>query len=130
MKNIAIVTMNPNELPNVSGKKTVFTPENEKICKTVDAQVVQIPSYVNFGDDVVKLFMHLDTKLPEKPEFQNMLQFVYFSHMAAFYLSQQDYDQVIFEDPDLRDKVLLQFHNEAHYAGKVALECCDKCNQS
>jgi len=130
MKNIAIITMNPNDLPSIPGQKTVFTPENNDICETVDTQVVQIPSYVHFGDDVVKLFMHLDTKLPEKPEFQNMLQFVYFSHMAAFYLSQQDYDKVIFEDPDLRDKVLLQFQNKAHYAGKVALECCDKCNQS
>jgi len=130
MKNIAIITMNPNEIPNVSGQKTIFTPADENICETTDTQVVQIPSYINFGDDVVNLFMHTDTKLPEKPEFQNMLQFVYFSHMAAFYLSQQDYDQVIFEDSDLRDKVLLQFQNKAHYDGKVALECCDECNQS
>lgn len=121
MTNIAIITMNPLELPAIDGQKTIFTPENKCVEETTDTKVIKIPSYVNFGDDVVNLFMHLDTRLPEKPEFQNMLQFVYFSHMVAFYLSQQDYDRVIFEDHDLQDKILLQFKNREHYDGRVEL---------
>jgi len=121
MKNIAIITMNPTAIPNVNGQKTIFTPESKHVQETPDTQVVKIPSYINFGDDVVNIFMHLNTKLPEKPEFQNMLQFVYFSHMVAFYISLQNYDEIIFEDSDLRDKVLLQFKNKERYADRISL---------
>jgi len=121
MKNIAIVAMDFDNIPQNCGSKTIFTLEGQTIETTSDTKIIEIPSYVKFGDDVVNLFKHLNTFLPKKPEFQNMLQFVYFSHMVSFYLSLQSYDEVIFEDSDLRDKILLQFDNEKRYAGKTSL---------
>jgi len=121
MKNLAIVVMDITNVPKIDGPKTIFTLEGQQPTQNETTKTIEIPSYVKFGDDVVNLFKHLNTKLPEKPEFQNMLQFVYFSHMTAFYLSQQNYDEIIFEDGDLRDKILLQFDNRKRYAGKTDL---------
>lgn len=121
MENIAVITMNPSALPEITGTKTIFTPENEYLPETADTKIIKIPSYVNFGDDVVNIFMYLNLKLPERPEFQNMLEYVYFAHLVAFYLSLQDYDRLFFEDSDLRDKILIQFKNREHYLGKTAL---------
>jgi len=121
MKNTAIIVMDLKHVPIIDGPKTIFTLEHQKFTQIDDTKIIKIPSYIMFGDDVVNLFVHLNTKLPQKPEFQNMLQFVYFSHMVAFYISQQDYSEVIFEDDDLREKVLLQFDNKKRYTGKTSL---------
>lgn len=121
MKNTAIVTMNINDVPKLDGLKTIFTPEGQKAISMDETTIIHIPSYVHLGDDVVNLFMHLNAELPKKTEFQNMLQYVYFSHMVAFCLSQREYDQVIFEDKDLRDKILLQFNNQERYQNRISL---------
>lgn len=121
MENIAVITMNPATLTENVSDKTLFTPESKFFPEINAEKIIKIPNYVNFGDDVVNIFMNLNVKLPEKPEFQNMLDYVYFSHLVAFYLSQQDYDKLLFEDSDLRDKILVQFKNQKHYLGKTAL---------
>ena len=128
MNNLAIVAMDSNNIPESNDPKTIFTLEGQPLRKTATTKIIEIPTYVSFGDDVVNLFLHSNANLPEKPEFQNMLQFVYFAHMTAFYLSQQNYDEVIFEDRDLREKILLQFDNRKRYSGKTSLLLDDSQN--
>lgn len=113
--------MNINDVPQIDGLKTIFTPEGQTAAPMEETTIIHIPSYVHLGNDVVNLFMHLNAELPQKTEFQNMLQYVYFSHMVAFCISEREYDQIIFEDKDLRDKILLQFHNQERYENRVSV---------
>ncbi len=121
MKQIAIITIDATKVKAVDGKTVVFTVWNEaaeewsKRHQDLDVNLIRIPWYVKTGDTLVNFFVRKILKIKDVPEYENMLQFVYFSHMSAFYLSNAEFDGIIFESQDLLVKTLPQCENEAHY---------------
>lgn len=79
-----------------------------------EVHYIKVPGYVKFGDHLVNFFVRKLLKITNVPEYLNMLSFVYFSHMAAFYLLQNDYEHVLFASDELKQKVLLQTKQAAY----------------
>lgn len=120
IKQIAIIVTDAENIPHVNGGKTIFTPYDQKIPDIPNTKVVKIPSYIFLGEDLANVFA--DTvRLPDTDDYRNILEYVYFSHLVAFFIAQENYDEVIFEDNDLRDQILKQFNNKERYAAKSSL---------
>ncbi|KRL66615.1 hypothetical protein [Companilactobacillus versmoldensis] len=123
----AIIAMDLADVPIVSQDVTVYTlltKENKKWAdqhKGVGIQFVKTPIYVRAADKGINMFVKGILKIADVPEYNDMLHFVYFSHMVAYYLSQRDYRQIAFEDQILCEKVLLQFGNDGKYIDKVEI---------
>lgn len=121
----AIVAIDLTEAPQVDNNTKIYaalTKNNKKWAnehKGVGVSFIKTPEYITFGDKAMSVFVHKIMKI--KTEHSNMLQFVYFAHMAAFYISNTDYDEVTFENQVLCEKVLLQFGNDEKYADKVEI---------
>lgn len=118
--NIAIIVTDVKNIPYINGNKTIFTSFDQKVPDIPNSKFIKIPNYISLGEDLANVFT--DTvRLPDTTGYRNILQYVYFSHMVAFYISQQNYSKIIFEDDDLRDQVLKQFDNSNRYANKYSL---------
>lgn len=121
----AIVAIDLTEAPQVDSDTRIYTVLNKKNKKWasehrgVGVQFIKTPSYISFGDKAMSTFVHKIMKI--HTEHSNMLQFVYFAHMAAFYISNADYQEVTFENQTLCEKVLLQFGNDEKYGEKVEI---------
>ncbi|WP_125710234.1 hypothetical protein [Companilactobacillus zhongbaensis] len=121
----AIVAMDLTEAPEIGNNTKIYTVLNKKNKKWannhkgVGVHFIKTPSYIAFGDKAMSTFVHKAMKIDT--EFNNMLQFVYFAHMTAFYISNAEYDEVIFENQMLCEKVLLQFGNDETYGDKTEI---------
>lgn len=120
VNNIAIVVTDARNIPYINGEKTIFTNFDQEVPRIPNSKVIKVPNYIFLGEDLANIFA--DTvRLPDTTGYRNILQYVYFSHIVAFYISQQDYSEIIFEDDDLKDQVLKQFDNQTKYARKTSL---------
>ncbi|PMD71355.1 hypothetical protein [Companilactobacillus nuruki] len=118
--NIAIIVTDVKNIPYINGNKTIFISFDQNVPDIPNSKFIKIPNYISLGEDLANVFT--DTvRLPDTTGYRNILQYVYFSHMVAFYISQQNYSKIIFEDDDLRDQVLKQFDNSNRYANKYSL---------
>lgn len=120
IKNIAIVVTDIGNIPHINGGKTIFTLADQDVPKIPNTKIVKIPSYIFLGEDLANVFVDA-VRLPDTSDYRNILQYVYFCHMVAFYIAQQDYDEIIFEDDDLRDQILKQFNNQKKYDQNTSL---------
>lgn len=115
----ALVAMDLSDVPIVGDDTTVFTVLNDVNKKWasenqgIGVQFIKLPGYIKAGDKVINTFVKKALKIEN--EYQDMLHFVYFSHMTSFYLSSRDFDQVLFENQILCEKVLIQFGNFDKY---------------
>ncbi len=122
----AIICMDLSDVPIVDENTTIYTvltKNNKKWAnehKGVGIQFIKIPNYVKIGDKTVNAFVQKALKI-DTTEYQDMLHFVYFSHQVSFYISNRDFDELIFENENLCEKVLLQFGNDEKYIDKVEI---------
>ncbi|MFD1472122.1 hypothetical protein [Companilactobacillus mishanensis] len=122
----AVVAMDLSRLIFVDKNTTIYTVSSMESKKWADEhqgtsiRFIKIPSYVNIGDKVVNGFEKHILKIHDQSEYVNMLHFVYFAHMAAYYIANKEYTQVLFENANLQSKVLMQFGNGMKY-----LDCAD-----
>ncbi|MDC4186966.1 hypothetical protein MK904_12875 [Loigolactobacillus coryniformis] len=86
-----------------------------------EVHYIKVPGYVKFGDHLINFFVRKLLKITDVPEYLNMLRFVYFSHMAAFYLLQNDYEHLLFASDELKQKVLLQTKQAAAYTARATV---------
>lgn len=115
----AVIAMDLNEVQTVDDDTviyTVLTKNNKNWAnehKGIGVYFIKMPPYIKFGDKVVNTFVQKALKI--KNEYNDMLRFVYFSHMVSFYISSRDYEKVYFENQILCEKVMLQFDNSEKY---------------
>lgn len=123
----AIVSMDLSDILEIDPETTIYTLLSKANKKWADdhqgsrIQFIKVPAYVKIGDTVVNGFVNKILQVKEVRAYQDMLEFVYFSHMVSYYISQQDYQEVLFENQDLCEKVLLQFGNLKRYENRTEI---------
>ncbi|WP_048704655.1 hypothetical protein [Companilactobacillus ginsenosidimutans] len=123
----AIISMDLSDVPIVPDDVTVFTVLNKANKKWADKHkgvgihFTKIPAYVKTGDKVVNTFVQKVLHIKDVVEYENMLHFVYFSHLVSHYISNKNFDKILFQNQDLCEKVLLQFNNNEKYIDKVEI---------
>ncbi len=80
----------------------------------------KIPWYVTFFNKIINRFVKSILHIYDET-YQNMLTFVYYSHIVAFLISNEHYDLVFFETAALQEKVISQFQNAEKYHHRQAV---------
>ncbi|GEO79791.1 hypothetical protein FD29_GL000154 [Companilactobacillus mindensis DSM 14500] len=111
-KRIIAVAMDINKIPYVNNNEIIITPGEQKIWYTAHTQAIKIPAYVKIGDKLINAFIK---KFLKKSTKQDVLQFNYFTRRAALYIQKNAYDAIIFENLDLKNKILPHFKNKNEY---------------
>lgn len=120
-----IVAMDLSDVPIVDSETEIYTvlsKANKKWAndhKGVGIQFIKMPAYIKVGDKVVNTFVQRALKV--KDNYNDMLRFVYFSHLVSYYISQIKFDLVVFENQYLCEKVLMQFNNSERYQDQVEI---------
>ncbi|WP_300560048.1 hypothetical protein [Companilactobacillus sp.] len=120
-----IVAMDLSDVPIVDSETEIYTvlsKANKKWAndhKGVGIQFIKMPAYIKVGDKVVNTFVQKALKI--KDNYNDMLRFVYFSHLVSYYISQRKFDLVVFENQYLCEKVLMQFNNSERYQDQVEI---------
>ncbi|MCH4009778.1 hypothetical protein [Companilactobacillus sp.] len=120
-----IVAMDLSDVPIVDSETEIYTvlsKNNKKWAndhKGVGIQFIKMPAYIKVGDKVVNTFVQKALKI--KDNYNDMLRFVYFSHLVSYYISQRKFDLVVFENQYLCEKVLMQFNNSERYQDQVEI---------
>lgn len=111
-KKIVAVAMDINKIPYINDAQVIFTPGHQKIWYTTKTQSIEIPSYIKFGDTIINSFMK---KFMRKSDKRNVLEFNYFANRVAAYLKKNGYDEIIFENDKLKNKILPNFKNKNEF---------------
>lgn len=114
-KKIIVVALDIKKIPYVNEAEVIFTPGEQKIWYTAKTQAVEIPNHIKFGDNLLNSFIK---KFFKKSQKRNLLTFNYFAKKVADYLKNHPYDEVIFENDALKNKILPNFKNKNEYVVK------------
>jgi len=107
-KKIIAVALNINKIPYINDNEIIFTLGKQKIWYTADIKSVKIPKHI-------KLCNSLLNKYLKHPDKQNTLEINYFARQVALKLKQTTYDEIIFENESLKNKVLPNLKNKNEY---------------
>jgi len=104
MKNIAMVALDTQKIPYVSdGRETILTVKNEKVWYTANLKVVTFPKIIRFNDYLLNGFIN---KFMKKSSKHDILKVNYFAKQVVSYLSKNNYDEIVFENDLLKNKIL------------------------
>lgn len=111
-KRIIAVAMDINKIPYVTNNEIIITPGEQKIWYTAHTRAIKIPTYVKISDKLINSFIK---KFLKKSTKQDILQFNYFTRRAAIYIKKNAYDEIIFENMKLKNKILPNFKNKNEF---------------
>ena len=111
-KKVVAVAMDINKIPYINDAQVILTPGKQKIWYTVKTQPIEIPAYIKLSDKVINSFIK---KFLKKSKKQDILQFNYFTNRVARYLKTHSYDEIVFENYQLKNKILPNFKNNNEY---------------
>lgn len=111
-KKIIAVALDIHKIPYVNDTEIIFTPGVQKIWYTAKIQPIEIPNYIKYGDFVLNKFIK---KFLKKSQKRDLLTFNYFANQVAYYLKNHSYDEVIFQNQQLKNKILPNFKNKNEY---------------
>lgn len=114
-KKIIAVALNIKKIPYVNETEVIFTPGKQKIWYTANTKAIEIPNYIKVSDNLLNSFIK---KFLKKSHKQNLFTFNYFANKVANYLKNHPYDEVIFENDELKNKILPNFKNQNEYVTK------------
>lgn len=115
---IAAVTMDTTKIPYVNGSETIFTLGKQKVWYTSNTVPIEIPNRIKWIDLAINSFLE---KFFKKSDKRDLLTINYFARQAAKRLRKGHYDEVIFENQHLKNKILNQFKEKEAYGVKVSL---------
>ncbi|KRN96754.1 hypothetical protein [Companilactobacillus kimchiensis] len=111
-KKIIAVALNINKIPYINNNEIILTPGNQKIWYTANTKAIQIPGYVKFNDALLNSFIK---KFIKKSKKRDILKFNYFTRRVAIYIKKTNYDEIIFENEELKNKILPHFKNKNEF---------------
>jgi len=111
-KKIIAVALDIKKIPYINDDEVIFTLGKQKIWYTTNIKPVNIPKHVKFCNSLFNSFLRKYLKHSDK---QNIIEFNYFTRQIALRLKQTTYDEIIFENKDLQDKILPNFKNKNEY---------------
>jgi hypothetical protein len=101
-KKIAVVAMNTKKIPYVGGNELIITLDNQKVWYTANTKQIRIPFFTNVLNSMMNNFFDTFMKRSNK---HNVVKANYFSKQVARYLLKNNYDQVVFENEQLRKNI-------------------------
>jgi len=113
-KNIAIAT-DINKIPYINDGELILTLGEQKIWYTTNIKAINVPGYVKFSNSIVNSFIK---KFFKKSNKHDIVKFNYFTKQAASYLKNSTYDEVVFENEQLKNKILPNFKNKNEFVVK------------
>ena len=111
-KKVIAVALDINKIPYNSDVDVIFTPGTQRIWYTTNTQSIEIPKRILLFDSLLNSFFK---KFSKKSNKHDVLKFNYFANKVARYLKDHPYDAVIFENEQLKNKVLPNFKNKNEY---------------
>jgi len=116
MKNIAVVAMNTKNVPYVSGHETIFTLNHQKVWYTPNVWVISIPFLIKINDSILN---YLIKNLFKRSTKHDLLLSSYFINQVALVLNKEHFDEIIFENDELKNKVQLKMQKRSKPAFKL-----------
>lgn len=101
-KKIAVVAMNTKKIHYVGGNELIITLDNQKVWYTANTKQIRIPFFTNVLNSMMNNFFDTFMKRSNK---HNVVKANYFSKQVARYLLKNNYDQVVFENEQLRKNI-------------------------
>ncbi|GEO47407.1 hypothetical protein [Companilactobacillus kimchii] len=101
-KKIAVVAMNTKKIPYVGGNELIITLDNQKVWYTANTKQIRIPFFTNVLNSMMNNFFSTFMKRSNK---QDVVKANYFSKQVARFLLKNNYDQVVFENEQLRKNI-------------------------
>lgn len=111
-KKVVAVALDINKIPYVNDAEVIFTPGRQKVWYTTNTKSVEIPKYIELSDAVLN---RLIKKFMKKSKKRDLLKFNYFTKQVAQYLKTHRYDEIVFENDNLKNKILPNFDNKNEY---------------
>ncbi|MGQ2375819.1 hypothetical protein [Companilactobacillus zhachilii] len=109
---IIAVALDINKIPYVNNIEVIFTPGKQKIWYTSNTVSIEIPRYIKIGDNILN---NLIKKFAKKSKQYNRLEFNYFAKKVAKSLRKADYDELVFENDQLKHQVMSKLNNQKTY---------------
>lgn len=114
-KKVIAVALDINKIPYVNDPEIIFTPGRQKIWYTANTQSIEIPKHIKLVDNLLN---QLFEKFHKKPFQRDLATFNYFTKCVTRYLKTHPYDEIVFENNQLRDKILPNLQNKNEYVVK------------
>jgi len=111
-KRIIAVAVDINKIPYINDNELILTPGKQKIWYTSNTVAIEIPNRIKLYNKLLNLFMN---KFMKKSTKRNIITFNYFANCAADYIKQNSYDEIIFENEQLKNKILPNFKNKNEF---------------
>ncbi len=101
-KRVVAVAINIKKIPYVNDTEVIFTPGKQKIWYTANTVPIEIPKVVQFGDVIINKFIK---KFLKKSKKHDILKLRYFTMQVAKRLKKSDYNEIIFENDELKNRI-------------------------
>lgn len=111
-KKIIAVALDINKIPYINENEIIVTPGQQKIWYTTNTVAIKIPNRIKFYNKLLNSFME---KFMKKSTKRNLIIFNYFTNRAAAYIKKNSYDEIIFENEQLKNKILPNFKNKNEF---------------
>ena len=111
-KKIIAVALDINKIPYINDNEIILTLGHQKIWYTTNTLAIEVPNRIKIYNDLLNRFMR---KFMKKSTKHDLIQFNYFANKVADYIDKNSYDEIIFENNQLRNKILPNFKNKNEY---------------
>jgi len=111
-KKIIAVALDINKIPYINDNEIIVTPGPQKIWYTTNTVAIKIPNRIKFYNNLLNSFMK---KFMKKSTKRDLIIFNYFANRAAAYVKKTSYDEIIFENEQLKNKILPNFKNKNEF---------------
>ncbi|MQS75409.1 hypothetical protein [Companilactobacillus halodurans] len=118
MTKTILIALDINKIPYVTNPEVILTLGTQKIWYTTSTKAITVPKRIKLADSLLNSFIK---KFFKKSTKRDIFTFNYFTKHAKKYLKKNNYDQVIFENNQLKNKILPNLTNEHQYVAKNSL---------
>ena len=101
-RRVVAVAIDIKKIPYVNDTEVIFTPGKQRIWYTANTVSIEIPKVVQLGDVMINKFIN---KFLKKSKKQDILKLRYFTMRVAKLLKKSDYNEIIFENDELKNRI-------------------------